>query len=76
MQRSSALIAGRRRDSSSSLVVAAFLVEREEAVELDDLAGGAELQRAGPAFAVMSTVVRSSSADSIWLAMVRFQISS
>src|SRR4029079_7919015 len=28
-------------------VVAAFLVEREEAVELDDLAGGAELQRAG-----------------------------
>ncbi|MFK4666672.1 hypothetical protein ABIF76_007526 [Bradyrhizobium ottawaense] len=29
------------------LVVAAFLVEREEAVELDHLAGGAQLQRAG-----------------------------
>jgi hypothetical protein len=29
-----------------------------------------------PALAAMSTVVRSSSADSIWLAMVRIQISS
>ncbi len=29
-----------------------------------------------PAFAAMSTVVRSSSADSIWLAMVRIQINS
>ena len=28
------------------LVVAAFLIEREEAVELDDLAGGAQVQRA------------------------------
>ena len=29
-----------------------------------------------PALASISTVVRSISADSIWLAMVRFQISS
>ena len=29
-----------------------------------------------PALAAMSTVVRSSSADSIWLAIVRSQISS
>jgi len=29
-----------------------------------------------PTLAVMSTVVRSSSADSIWLAMVRSQINS
>ncbi len=29
------------------LVVAAFLIEREEAIELDDLAGGAQLQHAG-----------------------------
>ena len=60
-----------------AVVVLAFLVEREEAVELDHLAGGAQFQHARePALAAMSTVVRSSSADSIWLAMVRVQISS
>ena len=30
-----------------AVVVAAFLIEREEAVELDDLAGGAQFQHAG-----------------------------
>ena len=60
-----------------AVVVLAFLVEREEAVELDDLARWRAVRACGaPAFAAMSTVVRSSSADSIWLAMVRIQISS
>ena len=61
------------------VVVLAFLIEREEAVELHHRAGGAQIDaRSGraPTLAAMSTVVRSSSADSIWLAMVRIQISS
>jgi hypothetical protein len=59
------------------LVVAALLIERQEAVELHDLTGGAQFEiAAAPTLAAMSTVVRSIEADSIWLAMVRFQISS
>ena len=62
-------------------IVLALLIEREEAVELDHRAGRAQIDGsialAGPpTLAVMSAVVRSSSADSIWLAIVRSQISS
>ena len=57
-------------------VVAAFLVEGEEAVEAHDLAGGAQGDRAQSVPAAISTVVRSSSAACIWLAVMRFQISS
>ena len=75
---SPALIGGRRPlVLVLAVVVAALLVEREEAVELHDLAGGAQIEVArADASAAMSTVVRSSSADSIWLATVRIQISS
>jgi hypothetical protein len=58
------------------VIVAAFLIDREKAVKLYDLAGGAQFERARAGLGVMSTVVRSSSADSIWLATVRIQISS
>ena len=59
------------------LVVLAFLIERQEAVELDHRAGRAQVEQArAPTLAAMSTVVRSSSADSIWLAIARIQISS
>ena len=61
--------------SSSSPIVAAFLVEREEAGEEHDLAGRAQA-RARPVPSVSSTVVRSSRADAIWLASARFQTSS
>ncbi len=68
-QAASFLVLGRRRP--------VLLIEREEAVELDHRAGGAQVDHArAPTLAVMSTVVRSSSADSIWLATVRSQISS
>ena len=49
----------------------------EEAVELHDRAGGAQaVGLAVAARTAMSAVVCSSSADAIWLATVRFQISS
>ena len=75
---SPALISGRRRRLLVvGGVVLAFLIEREEAVELDHRAGRAQVDACGrAALAVMSAVVRSSSADSIWLAIVRSQISS
>ena len=58
-------------------VVLALLIEREEAVELDDRAGRAQIEQcARRPWPAMSTVVRSSSADSIWLAIARSQISS
>ena len=55
-------------------VVAAFLIEREKPSNLTTWPGAQF--HAGPAFAAISRVVRSSSADPIWLAMVRIQISS
>ena len=59
------------------LVVAAFLVERQEAVEADDACRSREAIASPSGLrAVMSIVVRSSSAEAIWLAIVRFQISS
>ena len=75
---SPALIGGRRPSSSSSSAVGrrGLLVERQEAVELHHLAGGAQVEPARADRGAMSTVVRSSSADSIWLATVRIQISS
>jgi hypothetical protein len=65
------------RESSSRLRRRGLFVEREEAREEHDLAGGAQrdLARSAPP-ASMSTVVRSISALAIWLASVRFQISS
>ncbi len=65
------------------ILVAAFLVEREEAVEFHHGARRAQVQQllpsplaGGRVVAAISTVVRSSSANSIWLAMVRSQINS
>ena len=68
---------GRMAPSSSSSprgVVAPLLVELEEAVEGHGLAGGAQAH--APSAEPMSTVTRSSRAAAIWLATVRFQISS
>ncbi len=77
MRLSPACIGGSRPRVLVLLVVAAFLIELQEAVEADDLAGGAQIAGfRAPASARISTVVRSRSADSIWLAMVRVQISS
>ncbi len=68
---------GLRSSSSSDAVVLAFLVEREKAVELHDRAGGAQFDRArARPWRRCRPVVRSSSADSIWLATARFQINS
>ena len=74
-------LAGRHRGQAAAflvvLVVAAFLVERQEAVEADDACRWRGASRRPPGSrASMSIVVRSSSADAIWLAIVRFQISS
>ena len=55
-------------------VVAVFLIEREEAVEHHDRAGGAQDTVWSPRDVDARTW--SSSALSIWLATVRFQISS
>ena len=58
-------------------VVLPLLVEREEAVEFHHRAGSAQVDdAAGSGWRLISAVVRSSSADSIWLATVRSQISS
>ena len=75
---SPALISGSRRDFLVvGRVVHVLVIKREEAVELHHRAGGAQIDDARPpTLAVMSAVVRSSSADSIWLAIVRSQISS
>jgi len=59
-----------------AVVVAAFLIERQEAVEFYYLPVARSSSTREPALAAISTVVRSISADSIWLAMVRVQISS
>ena len=78
-RRQAAVVAGRRspRREVLGIVVAALLVDGEEAVEPDSPGrwrGARPCARRSPAS--MSTVVRSNSADAIWLATVRFQISS
>ena len=71
---------GHRRQAAGVLVlfvVAPLLIQREKAIEADDLAGRAKVETAvRRRSARISTLVRSSSALSIWLAIVRVQISS
>ena len=70
---------GGRVGAGLRLVVAALLVGGEEALEGDDRAGGAELDRWAPSTAVSTeslTVAVEPRASAICEATVRFQISS
>ena len=61
-----ALMGGRRPLVLVAVVVLAFLIERQESVELHDLPGGAQVELgAGRRSRRSRRVVRSSSADSI-----------
>ena len=76
----SALVLRHRRQAARLFVlgglVDAFLIEREEAVELHDLAGGAQVDVARAVWRRCRRWCARVRRDSIWLATARFQISS